>query len=96
MNEAERVKMENAVVGEVDAVDCPIAYDETPDGTRRTLDGWILPVVEKTRIVEARNALLTPQNYYTNQEAAIEPIHPAELRYVFEGLGPLITLTSSV
>lgn len=82
MIEAERVKLEKTVLGSPETVECPILYDTLPDGTRRTLDGWILPVVERTRVVEARNALLTPQNYYTQHGDSTEPIHPAELRCV--------------
>lgn len=82
MIEAERVKLEKEVIGEVAEVDCPVLYSSLPDGTRRTIDGWILPVVEKKRVIEARNALLEPQNYYTQHGDSIEPIHPAELRYV--------------
>lgn len=82
MIEAERVKLEKTVVGEAETVDCPVLYHVSPDGSRRALDGWILPVVERTRVVEARNTLLTFQNYYKHSDDSTEPIHPAELRYV--------------
>lgn len=90
MIEAERVKMEKAVIGEVGEVDCPVAYDVLPDGTRRAVDGWILPIVERTRVVEARNALLAPQNYYTSPGDLTEPIHPAELRYAEKKCGRIL------
>lgn len=82
MIEAERVKMEKQVIGEVESADCPVTYDAHIDGSRRVVDGWVLPVLEKTRVIDGRNALLAPQNYYTNDGDSIEPIHPAELRCV--------------
>jgi midasin len=80
MMEVERVKMEKIVIGDVREIDCPVLYGILPDGTSRVVDGWILPIIEKTRVVEARNGLLMPQNYYTHDGDSIEPIHPAELR----------------
>lgn len=82
MMEGERVKLEKEVVGEMSEVECPIAYGSLPNLQQRTIDGWILPVVEKERVVDSRNALLSPQNYYTQNGDSIEPIHPAELRCV--------------
>ena len=81
MMESERVHMEKTVLGEVAQADCPVTYGVLPDGTIKTIDGWILPLVERTRVVEARNTLSPSQNYYTHQNDSIEPIHPAELRY---------------
>lgn len=86
MMEGERVKLEKEVVGEVSEVECPITYGCLSDGTRRTIDGWILPVVEKERVIDARNERLSIQNYYTPHGDSIEPIHPAELRSVFIAL----------
>ena len=80
--EAERVKLEQKVVGDMASVECRIHYGCLPDGTSREIDGWLLPVIEKERVVAARNALLSPQKYYTYPGDSIEPIHPAELRCV--------------
>ena len=80
MMEGERVKLEKEAVGEISEVECPMAYGSFPDQQRRTIDGWTLPVLEKQRVVDARNALLSSQNYCTQHGDSIEPIHPAELR----------------
>lgn len=83
MIEKERVKMEEKYVGDMSEVDCPLGYGYNLDGTQRILDGWTLPVAEKTRVRDARSALLAPQKYYAfAQGDSIEPIHPAELRCV--------------
>ncbi|GJE88492.1 midasin [Phanerochaete sordida] len=95
MIEAERVKLEKTILGSPETVECPILYDTLPDGTRRTLDGWIIPVVERTRVVEARNALLIPQNYFTQHGDSTEPIHPAELSPLIANVHGVLLLRTS-
>ena len=83
MIEAERKKMEKQAIGDIDDTDCPIEYEAGVDGSRHILDGWTLPAHEAQRVFEARQALLIPQKYYTYEQGdSVEPIHPAELRYV--------------
>ena len=83
MIEEERVKMEKEVVGDFADTDCPIEYGASIDGAQQYADGWLLHITESTRLMDARNALLAPQNYYTYDTGdSIEPIHPAQLRYV--------------
>ncbi|KAI0081619.1 midasin [Panus rudis PR-1116 ss-1] len=80
MMEGDRVKLEQEIIGEVEKVDCPILYGSLIDGSPNYLDGWIMPLVEAQRVVDARNSHLEPQSYYSVEGAdSIEPIHPAEL-----------------
>lgn len=82
--EADRIKLENEAIGDMKEVDCPIFYDAEPNGTRAVLDGWLVPTIEADRVFNERQALLNPQKYYTYEEGdSVEPIHPAELRYVY-------------
>lgn len=80
--EGERVKIEKEAIGEVSSVDFDVYCGENVDGTRIVVDGWILPTVEVTRIYDTRSTLLDFQDYYSLEDS-IEPIHHAELRYVF-------------
>ena len=83
MMEGERVKMEKEVLGEVQDVDCPVTWDAAVDGSRAVVDGWILPIQETRRVLEARKALPPPQKYFTYEDGnSVEPIHPAKLRFV--------------
>lgn len=83
MGEAERIKTEQEVLGEVADVDCPIHYGQNVNGDPVFLDGWLLPLVDAERVLNTRQALLEPQNYYSSEDdSSIEPIHPAELRLV--------------
>ncbi|KAH8085408.1 midasin [Cristinia sonorae] len=80
MGEAERVKTEKQIIGEVAEMDCPIYYGQNIDGSPAFLDGWLLPLIDTERVVKTRQALLEPQDYYTSEDgSSIEPIHPAEL-----------------
>ncbi|THH00190.1 hypothetical protein EW026_g2319 [Hermanssonia centrifuga] len=80
MMEAERVKMETEIIGAMGEVDFQVNHSETVDGTTQLVDGWVMPIIEATRVVDARNTLLIEQNYYAYADGdSIEPIHPAEL-----------------
>ncbi|KAI0693224.1 midasin [Cytidiella melzeri] len=96
MMEGERVKMEKEALGEVQDTDCPVFWDTTMAGTRDAIDGWILPIKESERVVEARQALLLPQKYYEYQEGdSVEPIHPAELSPLIANVHGVLMLRSS-
>ena len=83
MIEGERVEMEQEVIGNMAEVDCPIEYGTSLDDTPEILDGWLLHMTESSRLIEARDALLKPQNYFKFEDGdSTEPIHPAELRCV--------------
>lgn len=77
------MKMEKEVIGEVSEVDCPVTWDAAADGSRTLVDGWVLPIMEAERVLQAQKTVLPPQKYYTYEDGdLVEPIHPAELRYV--------------
>ncbi len=85
--EGERVKMEKEVIGEVSEVDCTVTWDAATDGSRTLVDGWILPIKEAERVLQARKSVLSPQKYHMYEDGdLVEPIHPAELRYVQSSL----------
>lgn len=83
MMEAERLKLEKKILGGLAQADCSIEYGMNLDGSKQVVDGWILPVIEARRVVNMRNSHLEAQNYFTtNKDDFMEPIHPADLRYV--------------
>lgn len=84
--EGERVKMEREVIGDVGEVDCHISFGTSMDGSRIIIDGWVMPAIEVQRVVDARNAHLELQDYFSSENGdSYEPIHPAELRSVSLG-----------
>lgn len=94
MMEGERVKLEQKAVGDVKDVDCPMQFGVNLDGSVRIIDGWVLPILEVERVSRARDALADVQDYYSNdQNSSIEPIHPAELRYVLSATSDSCRLT---
>ena len=70
MSDAQREKVEKEVLGEPLAeADCPVGYGENVDGTTMVEDGWLLPVLEVTRITDAREGLIAePQDFYAFEE----------------------------
>lgn len=85
MMENERENLERTVVGDVSEADCPITYEDQPDGSVRMTDGWIMPVLEAQRVSREREALMGDQKYPTTEAHDLfQPIHPAELRYVVD------------
>ncbi|OBZ68834.1 Midasin [Grifola frondosa] len=93
MMETERVKMEKEAIGDVSEVDCPISYSVDRDGCRQEVDGWLLPVIEAKRVVDSRNALLDPQEYFGTDE---EPIQPSELSPLIANVHGILLLRSSI
>jgi midasin len=82
MGEAERVKMEKQVIGDVSERDCPITYGMDIDGTMLQMDGWTFPAFEVRRISDARISIAQEAlDYYLTEEGeAVEPIKLEELR----------------
>ena len=82
MGEAEREMLEKEILGETCMADCPLDFGDEIDGTRKEVDGWIMPVLELKRVTDARNSLtLNLHDYYTVEEGELSrPIHPSELR----------------
>lgn len=85
MGEAERGKIEREVLGEPCGVDCQLDYGKNIDGSRKEVDGWIMPVIELQRIKDMRQEIQNQaQDYYGTDEGELPSrIDAAELRYVF-------------
>ncbi|KIY74066.1 P-loop containing nucleoside triphosphate hydrolase protein [Cylindrobasidium torrendii FP15055 ss-10] len=65
MGEAQRNEIEQEVLGEPCAIDCPLHYFEDASGPLADADGWIMPVIELRRVQDARAALArSSQNYF--------------------------------
>ncbi|KAF8993126.1 hypothetical protein BDZ89DRAFT_1053878 [Hymenopellis radicata] len=85
MGEAERVKIEEEVLG---GVDCPVLYDDSVID----VDGWILPVIEVTRIQQFRIQLATSTcNYFSG----VPPIPPSDLCSFVADIEGVLLLPSS-
>ena len=80
MGEAERKKIEHNVLGEVCGVDCQLDYGQNIDGSRREVDGWIMPVVELQRVRDMRQDMVTTKHDYFVVEGNPSPINPSDLR----------------
>ncbi|KAI0916947.1 hypothetical protein AcW2_007206 [Taiwanofungus camphoratus] len=97
MMEGERVKMEREVIGDVGEVDCHISFGTSMDGSRIIIDGWVMPAIEVQRVVDARNAHLEPQDYFSSENGdSYEPIHPAELSPFIVNIHGVLMFRSSV
>ena len=70
MSDAQKEKVEKEVLGEpLAGVDCPVGYGENVDGTKMVEDGWLIPVLEVTRITDARDELAAePHDFYSFEE----------------------------
>lgn len=65
MAEVERVQLETRVLGEPGVVECSLSYGENIDGSRITIDGWLMPVMELQRIHRSRNSIATASDFYS-------------------------------
>ena len=82
MGEAERIKLEQLYVGDVSTVDCPISYSVNPDGSIYTLDGWVLPAVEATRIADFwKQPTEDVPDYYCETDDIVESFSETDLRW---------------
>lgn len=74
MGEAEREKMERKVLGEICGVDCQLDYGQSIDGSRKEVDGWIMPVIELERVRDMRQDMVsTKYDYFTMEEGNPSP-----------------------
>ncbi|KZT67287.1 hypothetical protein DAEQUDRAFT_812985 [Daedalea quercina L-15889] len=94
--EGKREELEKEIIGDVNEVDCPIAYGLNLDGSVVMMDGWVMPAIEAKRIATARNAVLEPQDYYSREDNEThEPIHPAELSPIIANVHGVLMLRST-
>lgn len=69
MGEAERLKIERTMFGELCVVDCPLKYGSNLDGSEKESDGWIMPVIEVNRVREEREEIATKLiDFYAHEE----------------------------
>ncbi|KAF7795347.1 hypothetical protein EIP86_006504 [Pleurotus ostreatoroseus] len=96
MIEGERVKIEKELVGDWMKADCTIQYGSSLDGTIQMLDGWLLHMTEAARLLDARNELLKPQNYYASDENnSFGPLQTRELSPLVANVHGVLMLRSS-
>ncbi|GLB38607.1 putative P-loop containing nucleoside triphosphate hydrolase protein [Lyophyllum shimeji] len=81
MGEAEREVMEKEVLGEQYGVDCQMEYGTDLDGTRKEVDGWIMPVIELQRIKDTREKIAYEDHGYYVFDEGESPSHvqPSDL-----------------
>ncbi|TFY83881.1 hypothetical protein EWM64_g134 [Hericium alpestre] len=72
MGEGERDKLEKEIIGLETDVDCPIQYGEDIQATFKSVDGWILPIVESRRIWEKRNSATSDALHYFTADGSIQ------------------------
>lgn len=81
MGEAEREALEREILGEPCGVDCQVEYGQSVNGSKKEVDGWIIPVIELNRIKDTREEIGQQQHdYYNNDGESITAIQTAELR----------------
>ena len=84
MYEEERCKLETEVFGELCGVDCQLDYGQNLDGTTKTVDGWIMPVVELKRVQEERDLIITkPIDYFSTDDQQHSCLELSDLRCLF-------------
>lgn len=98
MGEAEREILEREVLqGEPFVPDCLMEYGKNSFGETRTVDGWMLPVIEQDRIQDWRNDMLdavSREGYYVWEDGDVgRRIDERDLWSVFF-LVPSTNLTS--
>ena len=74
MAEVERVKLETRVLGQPGVADCPLSYGKNIDGSRITIDGWLMPVLELERIHQGRNFVAAGSDFYSLDADRIQPL----------------------
>ena len=82
MGEAERIKIEQRIIGELFMNDFNIIFGRNLDGTTKQVDGWMLPVIELRRIREEREEMVTLVDDFYSQEQTNEvaSIQDSDLR----------------
>ncbi|KAG8936254.1 hypothetical protein FRC02_003546 [Tulasnella sp. 418] len=72
MCEAERIKLEEKLLGGVAVKDANIEYGEKISEGKRGIetywvDGWVFPIIEVKRVQEYRKSLLEPTDFYSGR-----------------------------
>ncbi|KAF8443019.1 hypothetical protein L210DRAFT_3759383 [Boletus edulis BED1] len=72
MAEVERVQLETRILGEPGVVECPLTYGYNVDGSRITVDGWLMPTLEVERVYQCRNSVTVDSDFYTHEGDRIQ------------------------
>lgn len=79
MAEVKRAQLETRVLGELGVVECPLSYGQNIDGSRTTIDGWLMPVLELKRIHQGRNSIAAGSDFYSFEGDGIQPLTDGDL-----------------
>lgn len=79
MAEVERVQLERRVLGEPGVVECPLSYGSNIDGSRITVDGWLMSVLELERIHKTRNSVATGSDFHFLGDDRVQPLADYDL-----------------
>lgn len=79
MAEVERVQLETRVLGELGVVECPLSYGYKIDGSRITIDGWLMPVLELERVHQGRNSVAAGSDFYSSKGDSIQQLSDDDL-----------------
>lgn len=79
MAEVERVQLEKRVLGEPGVVECPLSYGYNIDGSRITIDGWLMPMLELERIHQGRSSVAAGSDFYSFEGDRVQPLADDDL-----------------
>jgi len=79
MAEVERVQLERRVLGEPGVAECPLSFGCNVDGSRITVDGWLMPMLELERIHQTRNFVAAASDFYSFGCDKIQPLADDDL-----------------
>lgn len=79
MAEVERVQLETQVLGEPGVVECLLSYGQNIDGSRITIDGWLMPVLELQRIHQGRNYIAAGSDFYSFEGDKLQSLTNSDL-----------------
>lgn len=79
MAEAERVQLETQILGEPGVIECPLSYGYNIDGSRITVDGWLIPMLELERIHQVRNSIAAGSDFYSLEGDKIQYVASDDL-----------------
>jgi midasin len=79
MAEVERTQLETRFLGEPGVVDCSLSYGENIDGSRITIDGWLMPMLELKRVHQGRNSVAAGSDFYSPGNVRIQLLTSSDL-----------------
>ncbi|KAH0831978.1 midasin [Lanmaoa asiatica] len=95
MAEVERVQLETRILGEPGVVECPLSYGQNIDGSRITVDGWLMPVLELERVHRGCNSVAAGSDFYLFEGDRIQPLTNGDLSPWTANIHGILMLKSS-